>query len=93
VKASGDFDTRARADYRLRPGTFDSKKGWTWVPMAPDDEIRFMSRHSGYVMVRKPRCMPFVMTEKDWLKMPVFQQKRDMAPGKPPIKPMVQHDC
>jgi hypothetical protein len=29
-------------------------------------EIRLMARADGHVMVRRPRCMPFVLTEKQW---------------------------
>lgn len=33
-------------------------------------EIRYMTRSGGYVMCRRPRCMPFVLSEKDWNKLP-----------------------
>lgn len=33
-------------------------------------EIRYMTQSSGYVMVRRPHCMPFVLTLKDWAKLP-----------------------
>lgn len=29
-------------------------------------KITLMVRESGYVMVRRPRAIPFVMSEKDW---------------------------
>lgn len=32
--------------------------------------IRYLTRSGGYVMVRRPRCVPFVMHEKDWAKLP-----------------------
>ena len=32
--------------------------------------IRFMCESGGYVMVRRPRCMPFVLTLKEWAKLP-----------------------
>lgn len=44
-------------------------------PTSTDDRenrVRLMARSGGYVMVRKPRCMPFVLTEKDWAKLPLF---------------------
>ena len=31
-----------------------------------------MARSGGYVMARKPRGMPFVLTEKEWAKMPPY---------------------
>ena len=34
--------------------------------------IRLMARSGGYVMVRKPACTPFVLTEKEWAKLPLF---------------------
>ncbi len=32
-------------------------------------KITPLVRSGGYMMVRRPRCMPFVMTEKDWRKL------------------------
>lgn len=37
--------------------------------------IRYMVRSGGYVMVRRPRCTPFVMSEKDWRKLPKNQDE------------------
>lgn len=36
--------------------------------------IRMMARSGGYVMARRPRKMPFVLTEKQWMKLEVFEQ-------------------
>ncbi|MBC8642964.1 hypothetical protein IAG25_40100 [Caballeronia sp. EK] len=33
-------------------------------------EIRYMTRSGEYVMCRRPRCMPFVLSEKDWNTLP-----------------------
>jgi hypothetical protein len=33
-------------------------------------KINHMVSSGGYVMVHRPRCMPFVMTIKDWAKLP-----------------------
>lgn len=33
-------------------------------------EIRYMTQSGGYVMVRRPRCKPFILTLKDWAKLP-----------------------
>lgn len=31
--------------------------------------LRFMAAADGYVMARRPGCMPFVMQERDWLRL------------------------
>lgn len=31
--------------------------------------LRFMAVADGYVMVRRPGCVPFVMHERDWRKL------------------------
>lgn len=31
--------------------------------------IRFMCRSGGYVMCRRPRAIPFVLTEKQWMRL------------------------
>lgn len=36
--------------------------------------VRFMTTSGGYVMVRRPRCMPYVMAEKAWLQLPFFEE-------------------
>ncbi len=33
-------------------------------------KIVFMARSCGYVMARRPRCIPFVLSEKEWRKLP-----------------------
>lgn len=38
-------------------------------------KLRFMTRSGGYVMCRRPRCMPYVMSEGDWRKLPAFDQE------------------
>jgi hypothetical protein len=42
-----------------------------WAP-AYDALTRLtpMARSRGYVMIRRPRAVPFVISEKDWLKLP-----------------------
>ena len=37
-------------------------------------KVRFMVRSGGYVMCRRPRAMPYVVTEKEWRALPVFDQ-------------------
>lgn len=67
-----NFDHRDRADHLTIPDTFDGKK-WTHRRRDPEGgRIRYMARSGGYVMVRKSRMMPFVLTEKEWAKLPIF---------------------
>lgn len=37
-------------------------------------KVRFMTRSGGYVMARRPRCVPFVMSEKEWNRLPAFEE-------------------
>lgn len=46
------------------------------------DKIRFMARSGGYVMVRKPHCMPFVLSEKAWAKLPTWDEAAVLAAAK-----------
>ena len=43
-------------------------------------KVRFMARSGGYVMCRRPRCAPFVLSEKEWLKLPAFHEADHSAP-------------
>lgn len=36
-------------------------------------KITPMARSGGYVMVKRPRCAPFILSEKDWRKLPKTQ--------------------
>lgn len=40
-----------------------------------NERIRFMVRSGGFVMCRRPRQKPFVLTEKEWAKLPIFEVK------------------
>lgn len=35
-----------------------------------DGPVRFMTRSGGYVMARRPGCVPFVLSEKEWMALP-----------------------
>lgn len=35
--------------------------------------VRLMARSAGYLMVRRPGCIPFVMTEEQWAKLPIYE--------------------
>ena len=41
--------------------------------------VRLMGRVEGYVMVRYKGCAPFIMREKDWLKLPVSEPLGESA--------------
>lgn len=67
-------DPRDRADHRMTPDKFDGRK-WTHKRIDPEGgRLRFMARSGGYVMVRRPRCSPFVLTEKEWGKLPLYEE-------------------
>lgn len=34
--------------------------------------VRYLAHAKGYVMARRPACMPFVVTEKEWLALPLL---------------------
>lgn len=34
--------------------------------------IKVIARSGGYIMARRPGLMPFVLTEKEWNKLPLF---------------------
>lgn len=67
-------DTRDRADHRMVPDALIKGK-WTCKRLDPEGgRLRFMARSGGYVMVRRPKCQPFVLTEKEWGKLPLFEE-------------------
>ena len=37
---------------------------------------RLMARAEGYVMVRHPHCIPYVMTLKNWNALPLVEEKK-----------------
>jgi hypothetical protein len=43
--------------------------------------LRLMARASGYVMVRRSGAKPFVLSEKDWLALPVASTARREGEG------------
>lgn len=36
--------------------------------------LRLMAKAEGYVMVRRPGCVPFVLQESDWLALPATEK-------------------
>jgi hypothetical protein len=69
--SKANFDPRDRADARLFPKRHVGGK-WEYEPLPePHDRLRYMARSGGYVMVRKPGAMPFVLSEKEWAKLPL----------------------
>lgn len=67
-----NFDPRDRA-YR-RPTPKPNGKKWVMEMEGDGGIVRLMARSGGYVMVRRPRCSPFVLTEKEWAAMPLFEK-------------------
>ena len=37
-----------------------------------DGRIVYMAHAKNYVMVRRPGCVPFVLTEKEWRTLPIL---------------------
>lgn len=44
-------------------------------------KIQHMVTSGGYVMVRRPRCMPFVLTLKEWARLPKEPAAQKIAEG------------
>lgn len=42
-------------------------------------KITFMCRSGGYVMCRRPRAMPFILSEKEWRKLEPFEAPFSLA--------------
>lgn len=40
-------------------------------------KITYMAHAKGYVMVRRPGCTPFVISEKQWLEFPIWKGQPD----------------
>lgn len=68
-----NFDPRDRA-YR-RPERRMVGRKWVTEMQGDGGMVRLMARSGGYVMVRRPRCAPFVLTEKEWAAMPLFEEQ------------------
>lgn len=60
------FDTRARYGHNHATGAY--RAIWT--------KITYMVHAKGYVMARRPGCDPFVITEKQWVAFPLYDEKR-----------------
>ncbi|UVS93517.1 hypothetical protein [Burkholderia glumae] len=45
-------------------------------------KIVFMVRSGGYVMCKRPRCIPFVLTEKRWNALPLYKARTNTEDGK-----------
>ena len=45
-------------------------------PSASRGRLTYMVHAKGYVMVRRPGRIPFVITEKLWLSFPVFDPEK-----------------
>lgn len=45
-----------------------------------NQKIRLMARSGGFVMVRYSRMQPYVLTEKEWAKLPKHRLESGTAP-------------
>ncbi len=61
------FDTRPRFGHSFAVGRSD--QAWS--------KVTYMAHGKGYVMVRRPQCTPFVLTEKQWLAFPIYDGQAD----------------
>lgn len=41
---------------------------------AKPSRVTYMAHGKGYVMIRHPGCIPFVVTEKEWLAFPLWKK-------------------
>jgi hypothetical protein len=54
----------------------------------PTGPIRLMAEADGYVMVRRPGCLPFVLSAANWLALPLTtepESPRDLLRDKRPL--------
>jgi hypothetical protein len=73
----------------MRPETFERKldDGFTRDRFGHNGQsswlsrITYMAHANGYVMARRPRCIPFVISEKMWLSFPFWSGQPDVATG------------
>lgn len=61
-----DFDTRPRYGHN-----HSNRSVYAWT------KITYMAHAKHYVMVRRPHCTPFVLTEKQWLAFPLWEGQPD----------------
>lgn len=59
-----DFDTRPRYGHNHN-GVYEPL--WS--------KITYMAHANRHVMVRRPHCEPFVLTEKQWLEFPLWSDR------------------
>lgn len=45
-------------------------------------KLTILCHSGGYLMVRRPKAIPFVMREKDWRKLAIEQQTTDSTASK-----------
>jgi hypothetical protein len=57
---------------------FDTRPRYGHTHTGPDPlffKITYLAHGKGYVMVRKPGCIPFVITEKQWLEFELWSEQ------------------
>jgi hypothetical protein len=64
--------------------------GWSLGMLMPEHDVRearwhngmesrFMTERDGWVMVRRPGCIPYTVFKKEWLKLPLAEMGRQLA--------------
>ncbi len=38
--------------------------------------VTYLAHGKGYVMIRRPGCIPFTLPEKEWRALPLFQKSK-----------------
>lgn len=73
------FDPSDRQETAQPPGRIKLSSGALHTLDRSPVRIRLMARSGGYVMVKKPRAAPFVLSEKEWaaLDKHVPQERND----------------
>ena len=54
------------------PAFKKDRVGTNGRPGSRPSRITYLAHAKGYVMCRHPGCMPFVITEKEWLSFPLW---------------------
>lgn len=60
----------------LTRGDFHDRIGTNGHLNSRPSRITYLAHGKGWVMVRHPGCVPFAITEKEWLAFPPFNQFR-----------------
>ena len=76
-----DIDTRPRYGHNHNSRTVNA---WT--------KLTYMAHANRYVMVRRPGCIPFVITERQWLAFPLWENQPDHYGPFPPGRAALEQE-